>query len=146
MDGSRGSGKIRGAAVTRASGTSAQKTLPHAKCSSSRPPTTGPAATPMPTTAPQTPSAAARSRRSRNVLLMIDSVVGKMTAADMPIATRAAISAPDESTRAPTVLAAGEGQQAQDQRRPAAEAVGQAARRQDQGGEGEVVAVDDPLE
>ena len=36
---------------------------------------------------------------------MIDSVVGKMTAADMPIATRAAMSAPDESTRAPTMLA-----------------------------------------
>ena len=37
---------------------------------------------------------------------MIDSVVGKMTAAAVPIATRAAINAPDESTSAPTMLAA----------------------------------------
>ena len=106
--GSRDSGTSTYAApaVSRASGASAQKTLPHAKCSSSSPPTTGPAATPMPTTAPQTPSAAARSRRSRKVLLMIDSVVGKITAAAAPIANRAAISAPAESTTAPTMLAA----------------------------------------
>ncbi len=67
---------------------------------------TGPAATPMPTTAPHTPRAAARSRRSRKVLLMIDRVVGKITAAAAPMATRAAISAPDEVTIAPTALAA----------------------------------------
>ncbi len=108
MAGSRDSGTrtYAAAAVSTASGTRAQKTLPQAKCSRSTPPVTGPAATPMPTTAPQTPRAAARSRRSRKVLVMIDSVVGKMTAAAMPIATRAAISAPAESTRAPTVLAA----------------------------------------
>ena len=65
---------------------------------------------------------------------------------DMPMATRAAIRAPDESTRAPTMLAPAKATRPEDQRRAAAEAVGQAARRQHQGGEGEVVAVDDPLE
>ena len=43
----------------------------------------------MPTTAPQPPSAAARCFRSGNVLLMIDSVVGKISAAKAPIPTRA---------------------------------------------------------
>ncbi len=92
--------------MTSASGTSAQNTLPHAKCWSSSPPSTGPAATPMPTTAPHTPSAAARSRRSRKVLVMIDSVVGKISAAKVPIAILAAIRAPASVTRAPVALAA----------------------------------------
>ena len=45
--------------------------------------------------------------RSRKVLLMIDNVVGKISAAAAPIANRAAISAPASSRpRAPTTLAA----------------------------------------
>ena len=59
----------------------------------------------MPTTAPHTPSAAARSLRSRKVLLMIDSVVGKISAAVIPITNRQKISAPLDSTRAPARLA-----------------------------------------
>ena len=66
---------------------------------------TGPSATPMPTTAPHPPSAAARCRRSGNVLAMIDSVVGKIRAAKTPMPTRAAISAPVLSTRPPMTLA-----------------------------------------
>ena len=46
--------------ATTATGTIAQKTLCQAKCSSSQPPATGPAATPTPVAAPQMPSAAAR--------------------------------------------------------------------------------------
>ena len=46
--------------ATTATGTIAQKTLCQSKCSSSQPPTTGPAATPTPVTAPQMPRAAAR--------------------------------------------------------------------------------------
>ena len=65
----------------------------------------GPVATPRPTTAPQMPSAAARSRRSRKVLLMIDSVVGKISAADAPIANRVTTSASAEVTSAPAALA-----------------------------------------
>ena len=52
------------------------------------------------------PSAAARSRRSRKVLLMIDSVVGKIRAANAPITNRAATSASAEVTSAPAALAA----------------------------------------
>jgi len=66
---------------------------------------TGPEATPTPTTAPQPPSAAARWRRSVNVLEMIDSVVGKMRAAKAPIPNRAATRAPVLVTRAPITLA-----------------------------------------
>ena len=107
---------------------------------------TGPAATPMPTTAPQTPRAAARSRRSRNVLVMMDRVVGKITAAAVPMATRAAISAPEESTSRADGTGRGEAEQAEDQRGPAAVAVGEAAGREHEGREREVVAVDDPLQ
>ncbi len=84
---------------------------------------TGPAATPMPTTAPHTPSAAARSRRSRKALVMIDSVVGKIRAAKTPIAARAAISAPGVVTQRPGDAGDGEADQADDQGRPPAEAV-----------------------
>ena len=44
--------------------TSAANTLHQPKCASSRPPLTGPTATPIPVTAPQTPIAFARSPRS----------------------------------------------------------------------------------
>ena len=142
----RAPGRRRRRGERAASGTSAQKTLPQAKCSSSSPPATGPAATPMPTTAPQTPSAAARSRRSGKVLLMIESVVGKISAAKAPITNaggdqRAGVG-DDGADRA----GRGEADQPDDQRRPPAEAVGEAAGGQHQPGEGEVVAVDDPLQ
>ena len=50
-------------------------------------------------------AAAARSRRSVNALAMIDSVVGKITAAQAPAANRVATSAPDESASAEAALA-----------------------------------------
>ena len=83
----------------------------------------GPVATPSPTTAPQMPRAAARSRRSRKVLLMIDRVVGKIRAAKVPIAKRATTRASAEWTSAPAALAKREADEPDDQRRPAAEAV-----------------------
>ena len=105
--GSRDSGTNAAAIAmdTAATGTMAQKTLCQAKCSSSQPPTTGPVATPTPVAAPQMPRAAARSRRSVNALAMIDSVAGKITAAQAPAANRVATSAPDESASAEAALA-----------------------------------------
>ena len=105
--GSRDSGTKNAAraAATRARGASARNTLPHEKWVSSRPPTTGPVATPTPTTAPQPPSAAARCRRSGKALEITDSVAGKISAAKAPMTTRAAISAPSELTSPPTVVA-----------------------------------------
>lgn len=93
------------AIATSPTGTRAQKTLCQEKYSSSRPPETGPRATPIPTAAPQMPSAVARSRRSVNALAMIDSVVGKISAALAPMTTRSAISASTLSTSAATPLA-----------------------------------------
>ena len=93
------------AIATTATGTIAQNTLCQENCSSSQPPTTGPVATPMPVAAPQMPRAAARSFRSVNALAMIDSVAGKITAAQTPAATRVATSAPAESTIAEAALA-----------------------------------------
>ena len=67
----------------------------------------GPIATPRPVTAPHTPMAAARCRGSRNVSVMIASVVGKISADATPITSRMPISGPVEVHRAaPTLLSA----------------------------------------
>ena len=50
----------------------------------------------MPATPAHTPIARARSAGSRNVLVRIDSVVGKMNAPPTPMSARAAISMPGE--------------------------------------------------
>ena len=62
----------------------------------------GPDATPIPVIAPQMPMALARSPRSVNVLVMIDSVVGNTSAAPTPMTTRAPMSHsvdPDSAAR-----------------------------------------------
>ena len=71
----------------------ATKVAGQEKDSSSAPPTIGPSAMAMPVLAPQSPIARARSWRSVNTLVMIESVVGKMIAAPMPITPRVAIRA-----------------------------------------------------
>ena len=105
---SRDSGTTRHttAAASSATGTSARNTLGHENTVSSRPPLTGPIATPSPVTAPHTPTAFARSRRSGNVLLITASVVGKISAAKAPITKRAATSSPGEVQSAAATLAA----------------------------------------
>jgi hypothetical protein len=85
-----------------ATGTLTMNTEPHEKCSSSQPPEIGPAATPTPTIAAHSPIAFARFTGSGKMLVINDSVVGKMTAAPTPIAARAAISASAEFTCAAT--------------------------------------------
>ena len=57
-------------------GTLMRKTADQPKSSTSRPPSTGPSAMPTPLTPAHTPIARARSWGSRNVLVMIESVVG----------------------------------------------------------------------
>ena len=90
--------------ATAATGAIAKNTLPHQKCSRSQPPTIGPKATPIPTVAPHTPIALARSTRSVNTLDRIDSVLGKTMAAPTPITARAAISWPVEVPSEPAAV------------------------------------------
>ena len=77
-----------------------KKTDPHQKCSSMKPPTTGPNATAIPDTADQIPMAFARSIGSINKLVMIASVAGNTSAAPMPIAPRQKINELEVSANA----------------------------------------------
>src|SRR5947208_16877261 len=88
--------------ATTVTGTLTMNTEPHEKCSSSQPPEIGPAATPTPTIAAHSPIAFALFTGSVNMLVINDSVVGKITAAPTPIAARAAISTSAEFTCAAT--------------------------------------------
>jgi hypothetical protein len=81
-------------------GTLIRNTDPHAKCSSRSPPTIGPRAIPAPLVAAQKPIARWRSWRSANVLVMIASVEGMISAAPRPMLARAAVSIPTESETA----------------------------------------------
>ncbi len=77
-------------------GTLTSSTEPHQKCSSRKPPVTGPIARPSAETPAHTPMARPRSRGSRNTLVMMDRVAGMMNAAPMPMTQRKAMSCPDE--------------------------------------------------
>ena len=79
------------AAPSTVTGTLIRKTEPHQKWASSRPPSTGPMATPMPTAEAQMPMARARSCGSKT-LEMMDRVCGMTAAPPRPIAARAAMS------------------------------------------------------
>ncbi len=72
-------------------GTLTRNTEPHQKWDSSRPPSTGPMATPIPTAEAQIPMAFGRSCGSKT-LEMMDSVCGMTAAPPRPIAARAKIS------------------------------------------------------
>jgi hypothetical protein len=69
-----------------------QNTELHEKCSSSRPPVTGPIATPRPENPAQIAIARPRSRGSRKTLVRIESVDGMISAPPTPISERVAIS------------------------------------------------------
>src|SRR5262245_5911335 len=79
--------------ATITTGTFTRKIAPHQKCSSRKPPATGPAATATPAMPAHMPIASARSRASVKVLVRIDSVAGMISAAPMPITARAPMSA-----------------------------------------------------
>ena len=91
--GLRDSGTRKSAATTpmTVTGTLIRKTEPHQKCVSSRPPSTGPIATPMPTAEVQMPMARARSPGSKT-LAMMDRVCGMTAAPPRPMTARAAMS------------------------------------------------------
>ncbi len=65
----------------------------------SAPPSSTPAAPPLPETAPQMPSAMLRSRPSANVVVRIDSAAGASSAAPSPCSARNAISEPSDQAR-----------------------------------------------
>ena len=73
------------------SGMLTQNTELHEKCSSSRPPVTGPMATARPENPAHTAMARPRSRGSRKTLVRIDSVEGMISAPPMPMNARLAI-------------------------------------------------------
>src|SRR5215471_20778319 len=83
-----GTSRAIAATPTAQNGTLIRNTEPHQKWASSRPPTMGPMAMPMPTATAQMPMALGRSAGS-NTLEMIDSVCGITAAAASPIAARA---------------------------------------------------------
>ncbi|CAM5587788.1 hypothetical protein SMICM304S_06399 [Streptomyces microflavus] len=77
--------------MTAISGMLIRKTEPHQKCSTRKPPTTGPTAAPTAATAVHTPMARARSRRSGKTWRRIDRVAGMIIAPPTPRRARAAI-------------------------------------------------------
>ena len=99
-----------------------------------------------PCVAPQSPIARARSRRSVNTLVSSDSVAGKISAAPSPITARAAISSPGLFPSPPAKLEAAEDDQPGDQHALAADPVAEVAGGEHEGGEHQVVGIDDPLE
>ena len=132
--------------ATAATGTLTMNTEPHEKCSSSQPPEIGPAATPTPTIAAHSPIAFARFTGSVKMLVISDRVVGKITAAPMPIAARA-----DDKCACGVNLRRDRRRQREDREPgtepgPSAEPVTEAAHRQHQAGHDQRVGVDDPLQ
>src|ERR1700684_2842197 len=97
-----GTNRVPPTMAIAATGTFTKKIEPQEKRSSSQPPVIGPAATPTPTIAAQTPIALARHTGSVKMLVIRPRVVGKITAAPTPIAARAAIKAPAELACAAT--------------------------------------------
>src|SRR5256714_492059 len=88
------------AAAIRPIGTLTHSTHCQPSPSVSTPPSSTPAAPPLPATAPHTPSALVRSGPSRNGVVTIDRAAGERMAAPSPCTARAAISWP-ESTASP---------------------------------------------
>ena len=88
---------------TAAIGTLIRKTDPHQKCASSRPPMIGPRAMPSPAGRGPEADRPLPLVRSRNMLVMIDSVEGMISAPPMPMLARAAISIPTEPEKAAQV-------------------------------------------
>ncbi len=84
-------------------GTLTRNTDPHQKCASSRPPMIGPIANPTPVVPDQMPIARCRCPLSGNMSVMIARVDGIITAAPMPILTRATINNPTDPENAAQV-------------------------------------------
>ena len=107
---------------------------------------TGPRATARPPTLAHMAIALARSFGSVNTLVRIDRVAGMISAPPMPMTARAAMSIDAESTCMANDRAGAEDDEAGAEGAAAAEAVAEGAGGQQQPGEDEDVAVDDPLQ
>ena len=143
--GSRARGTRQARPRSAHSGTLTRNTDPHEKCSRSRPPPSGPITMPRPDTPAQMPIALARSV-PLNVLVRIDSVVGKMSAAPAPIRPRAMMRTVGEPACDANAENAAEQHESHHQGRLAPEAVTERTRGQQQTGEHDGVGVDDPLQ
>ena len=132
--------------ATTAIGTFTKKIAPQRKCSSNQPPLIGPTATPTPTMAAQSPIALARRTGSVKMLVISPRVVGKITAAPTPMAARAAIELLRRIHLGRNGGCDREKYEASAQPATPAEAVAEAAGRQQQAGHDEGVRVDDPLQ
>ena len=120
------------------------KIEPHHHCSSSAPPTSIPRMPPAPAKPAHTPTALARPSGGKT-LVIVDSVPGMISAAPTPVSARHAMSAPAESLNAEAALATPKMAMPSDERPAAAEAVAERAGREEQCGQRDGVAVDDPL-
>src|ERR1700733_14016560 len=98
-----GTNRIPPTMAIAATGTFTKKIEPQEKCSSSQPPAIGPAATPTPTIAAQTPIALARRTGSVKMFVIRPRVVGKITAAPPPTGAGAAIKESAEFPCAATI-------------------------------------------
>ena len=110
------------------------------------PPSSTPNAAPAPPTAPQAPSALARSPPWVNAAMMIESAAGESIAAPRPWPARAANSVVAPPASAEATDESGEDGQAGEEHAPAAEQVGGAAAEQEQAAEDQRVARDRPAD
>src|SRR6185312_10851431 len=85
--------------ATITTGTFTRKTEPHQKCSSRKPPVSGPSATPRPDTPAQIPIARGRSSGGKT-LVRIDNVDGMMNAPPSPMIPRITMSCVGDPTNA----------------------------------------------
>ena len=115
------------------------------RCSTIRPPSVGPSASARPDTPAHRPMAFARSCGG-NVTVMIDSVPGRSNAAPMPWIARNTTSRPVLPETPQPNEASGEHREPGEEHLLPAVAVAQDAAGQEQRGERQHVAVDDPLE
>ena len=112
----------------------------------SRPPSSTPAAAPLPETAPQTPSAMLRSRPSANIVVRIDRAAGASSAPPSPWVARKAISEPSDQAKPASRELTVKSDDAGDEQRATAEQVGHPAAEQQEAAEHERVGGDHPLE
>ena len=112
----------------------------------SAPPSSTPAAPPLPEAAPQMPSARLRSRPSRKVVVRIDSAAGESSAAPRPCSARKAISEPsDQASPSSSELTVKRREPGHEQA-PASEQVGEPAAEQQHAAEEDRVGGDHPLQ
>ena len=123
-----------------------QKTARQPTNSISRPPTMGPSAIEMPTTAPQNPSARARSTRPVNTCEMIDSATGLSIEPPIAWMKRAAISVSMPGARLHSSDPAAKTVEPDLEHPATAEAVTGRARQHQQRRQHQRVDVDDPLQ